>query len=953
MTDKNSNAKLEEVDNILKYSSSSSQDGENENNGKQDNSFLDGNKKKEHGKIRNSSSTSTSSNYSENEKKKQKKKWSDKKKELENEISELKNRLVKETSVTEHLRYQLSEETDAKERLTKNLKELQVKHNSTLKEEEALRFKLNEKDQLVLKLERENQKHLNEMEDKNKQRKTSMQILSKIKDSKRKSSTYSQTSENQPSNEAGTTTKPLEYFDSDEEDEKAESDSDHEDNSNNLIDSYTQQFSVFDITEQVKIDMVNEILNEFSGSPYILKEEMKDFVSRYQDKTFGSFIRAIDKLKDEMADLKYDSKKEIKNLNDKLNESKRKSDGELQYTINKHKNEVDEWRIKNEELSMLYEKEKIIFNQETEDKIKHRVEEKVKNRLKDVEKCVLDQIQLQSQIKNLQNEKEEQDKTIEEERKKYDEVLVTLQEVQDAYGDMRDVVLERYKTQVDELQDRVKMAEESNNENTITDLRQQVLDARLLMERLRQNHEDEFTTYKSKEKESTSSITKLDREVEDLKNEKYNLQNTISDLRTNFDSMSEGSREISEKNIILVNDNAVLEETIQNCKQIINDKEEQITELKDQIASQKDNIAQVNSEKAIMEKELEVVGTLKENITKLNEYIDDLKNQLKLKAVKVKYLKKQVKESLDQKQKLETLVDVLPEMQKQIDHLQADKSTLEKSIKDREVQEVEEAKRKEQEQKDEEERKKKLKEDWERKILGIGDCELFHEGASEYSIKSAFSRPGSAPPSKPRPPSSRRSNSGMKKASSTQRPIQMNATLPNYFSPEVRRIYDKRYKNENAYHLKKNNFFRTSTLPHSHMNSIKREDVPRLSRANSPRVLVWANSTNNNTTTGGAEGKPNRLLAIGDRVAANLLRQCDSHGTSTHEHSGVVKFIGFINGNHTDVYIGVRLDDEVGNTDGFIDGKRYFRCEPNRGKFVRYDDITKVLETKTQHGPLT
>lgn len=36
----------------------------------------------------------------------------------------------------------------------------------------------------------------------------------------------------------------------------------------------------------------------------------------------------------------------------------------------------------------------------------------------------------------------------------------------------------------------------------------------------------------------------------------------------------------------------------------------------------------------------------------------------------------------------------------------------------------------------------------------------------------------------------------------------------------------------------------------------------------------------------------------------------------------------------------------VGNTDGMVEGRRYFRCEPNRGKFVRYEDITRVLETK-------
>lgn len=36
----------------------------------------------------------------------------------------------------------------------------------------------------------------------------------------------------------------------------------------------------------------------------------------------------------------------------------------------------------------------------------------------------------------------------------------------------------------------------------------------------------------------------------------------------------------------------------------------------------------------------------------------------------------------------------------------------------------------------------------------------------------------------------------------------------------------------------------------------------------------------------------------------------ECHGKSTSEHTGIVKFIGFISGNQTDVYIGVRLDDD-------------------------------------------
>lgn len=42
----------------------------------------------------------------------------------------------------------------------------------------------------------------------------------------------------------------------------------------------------------------------------------------------------------------------------------------------------------------------------------------------------------------------------------------------------------------------------------------------------------------------------------------------------------------------------------------------------------------------------------------------------------------------------------------------------------------------------------------------------------------------------------------------------------------------------------------------------------------------------------------------------------------------------------------VCLQFTVGNTDGCVEGRRYFCCEPTRGKFVRLVDIVKVLETR-------
>ena len=56
---------------------------------------------------------------------------------------------------------------------------------------------------------------------------------------------------------------------------------------------------------------------------------------------------------------------------------------------------------------------------------------------------------------------------------------------------MRDVVLEEYKNEVKHLQERVRVAEENSNEAIITGLRQELLDARLQHERMKQSYEDE------------------------------------------------------------------------------------------------------------------------------------------------------------------------------------------------------------------------------------------------------------------------------------------------------------------------------------------------------------------------------------------------------------------------------------------------------------------------------
>ncbi|CAO0800528.1 unnamed protein product [Mucor circinelloides] len=57
---------------------------------------------------------------------------------------------------------------------------------------------------------------------------------------------------------------------------------------------------------------------------------------------------------------------------------------------------------------------------------------------------------------------------------------------------------------------------------------------------------------------------------------------------------------------------------------------------------------------------------------------------------------------------------------------------------------------------------------------------------------------------------------------------------------------------------------------------------------------------------------------------------------------GTVEFIGHVN--FADgIWIGVELDRRVGKNDGSVDGHRYFTSSPNRGVFVRPEDISLVV----------
>ncbi|KAG0184989.1 Dynactin subunit 1 [Apophysomyces sp. BC1034] len=76
-----------------------------------------------------------------------------------------------------------------------------------------------------------------------------------------------------------------------------------------------------------------------------------------------------------------------------------------------------------------------------------------------------------------------------------------------------------------------------------------------------------------------------------------------------------------------------------------------------------------------------------------------------------------------------------------------------------------------------------------------------------------------------------------------------------------------------------------------------------------------------------------RTLAIGKRVQLTR-RPILTVGTVVY-----VGHVGFADG----IWIGVELDRRVGKNDGSVDGERYFSTSPNRGVFVRPEDVIAIV----------
>ncbi|XP_077982433.1 uncharacterized protein LOC144437381 [Glandiceps talaboti] len=96
-----------------------------------------------------------------------------------------------------------------------------------------------------------------------------------------------------------------------------------------------------------------------------------------------------------------------------------------------------------------------------------------------------------------------------------------------------------------------------------------------------------------------------------------------------------------------------------------------------------------------------------------------------------------------------------------------------------------------------------------------------------------------------------------------------------------------------------------------------------------------------------------QYIRFGDRV---MVRFEEKHGRKQKDKdnekpplTGIVRFVGKIDRGYQDprIYVGVHMDEPIGDTDGVFMGKRYFTVMPRHGKLVKISEIVSVLNPKS------
>ncbi|XP_041376649.1 nuclease SbcCD subunit C-like [Gigantopelta aegis] len=97
-----------------------------------------------------------------------------------------------------------------------------------------------------------------------------------------------------------------------------------------------------------------------------------------------------------------------------------------------------------------------------------------------------------------------------------------------------------------------------------------------------------------------------------------------------------------------------------------------------------------------------------------------------------------------------------------------------------------------------------------------------------------------------------------------------------------------------------------------------------------------------------------RVLNIGDRVSVCVPQKAPKYGRKKQKpivYTGIVKYRGPLDKEYFDatLYVGVKLDGPIGDSDGVFKGKRYMFTPPEHGKFFKIRDVTAMLDIQSGH----
>jgi peptidoglycan hydrolase CwlO-like protein len=89
-----------------------------------------------------------------------------------------------------------------------------------------------------------------------------------------------------------------------------------------------------------------------------------------------------------------------------------------------------------------------------------------------------------------------------------------------------------------------------------------------------------------------------------------------------------------------------------------------------------------------------------------------------------------------------------------------------------------------------------------------------------------------------------------------------------------------------------------------------------------------------------------KQLKVGQRVLVQIKKS--KFDLEPQKLTGIVKYIGNVDSEFIDdrIYVGVKLDEPVGNTDGIYKGKKYFDCPANHGRMLRVTSVLAVMPNK-------